>query len=90
MTLVLADGGDACAGPLKGWYYSSQFTPLIVFFMLFLAVVKNTALPHFVRFHCMQVCPVLMPFTNLLYTHYAVWHLSRPCHSSARASAPNI
>lgn len=36
-------------------YYSSQFAPLIVFFLLFLAVVKNTKIPHFVRFNCMQV-----------------------------------
>ncbi|KAK9849128.1 hypothetical protein WJX84_003015, partial [Apatococcus fuscideae] len=52
-------------GPLKGWYYSSQFTPLIVFFMLFLAVVKNTSLPHFVRFHCMQA--VMLDIVVMLF-----------------------
>jgi Chloroplast import apparatus Tic20-like len=36
-------------------YYSSQFAPLVIFFLLFLAVVKNTKVPHFVRFNCMQV-----------------------------------
>ncbi|KAK9818263.1 hypothetical protein WJX72_009724 [[Myrmecia] bisecta] len=41
-------------GPTVGIYYSSQFTPLIVFFLLFLSIVKNTKLPHFVRFNCMQ------------------------------------
>lgn len=43
------------AGPMVRIYYSSQFAPLIVFFLLFLAVVKNTKIPHFVRFNCMQV-----------------------------------
>lgn len=38
-----------------GIYYSSQFAPLIVFFLLFLSVVKNTKLHHFVRFNAMQV-----------------------------------
>ena len=39
-----------------GIYYSSQFAPLVVFFLLFLSVVKNTKLHHFVRFNAMQVC----------------------------------
>lgn len=43
------------AGPLAPLYYSGQFVPLIVFFLLFLAIVKNNKLHHFVRFHCMQV-----------------------------------
>ncbi len=41
-------------------YYSSQFAPLIVFFLLFLAVVKNNKLHHFVRFNCMQVRRTLL------------------------------
>lgn len=41
-------------GPFVGIYYSSQFAPLIVFFLLFLSVVKNTKLHHFVRFNAMQ------------------------------------
>jgi hypothetical protein len=45
----------AYAGPLAPLYYSGQFVPLIVFFLLFLAIVKNTKLHHFVRFNCMQV-----------------------------------
>ena len=44
------------AGPFVGIYYSSQFAPLVVFFLLFLSVVKNTKLHHFVRFNAMQVC----------------------------------
>ncbi len=43
------------AGPLAPLYYSGQFVPLIVFFLLFLSIVKNNKLHHFVRFHCMQV-----------------------------------
>ena len=42
-------------GPFVGIYYSSQFAPLVVFFLLFLSVVKNTKLHHFVRFNAMQV-----------------------------------
>lgn len=42
-------------GPFVGIYYSSQFAPLVVFFLMFLAVVKNNKLSHFVRFNCMQV-----------------------------------
>lgn len=36
-------------------YYSSQFAPLVIFFLVFLTIVKNTKLHHFVRFNCMQV-----------------------------------
>ena len=35
-------------------YYSNQFTPFFVFFALFLAVVRNEKLPHFLRFNAMQ------------------------------------
>ncbi len=35
--------------------------PLIVFFLLFLAIVKNKKLHHFVRFNCMQVS-ICQPF----------------------------
>ena len=42
------------AGPFLNIYYSSQFAPLIIFFLLFLSVVKNFRLHHFTRFHCMQ------------------------------------
>ena len=36
-------------------YFGSQFAPLIIFFVMFLSIVKNTKLHHFVRFNCMQV-----------------------------------
>ncbi len=45
-------GGDAAS-----LYHSSQFAPLIIFFLMFLAVVKNSKLHHFVRFNAMQVRP---------------------------------
>ena len=35
-------------------YYSNSFTPFFVFFALFLAVVRNEKLPHFLRFNAMQ------------------------------------
>ncbi|GAB4820803.1 hypothetical protein N2152v2_007849 [Parachlorella kessleri] len=41
-------------GPFSQIYFSSQFSPLIVFFLMFLAIVKNKKLHHFVRFNCMQ------------------------------------
>ena len=41
-------------GPLLNAYYSNSFTPFFVFFAMFLAVVRNEKLPHFVRFNAMQ------------------------------------
>jgi hypothetical protein len=41
-------------GPLAKIYFSSQFAPLIIFFVMFLSIVKNKNLHHFVRFNCMQ------------------------------------
>lgn len=35
-------------------YWSTQFTPLVIFFLVFLAIVKNRSLHHFVRFNAMQ------------------------------------
>ena len=43
-----------CAGPLSKLYFGSQFAPLIIFFVMFLSIVKNNKLHHFVRFNCMQ------------------------------------
>lgn len=42
------------AGPVSQIYFSSQFAPLIIFFLMFLSIVKNKKLHHFVRFNCMQ------------------------------------
>jgi hypothetical protein len=50
-------------GPMAKIYFSSQFAPLIIFFVMFLSVVKNKNLHHFVRFNCMQASgslPVLV------------------------------
>ena len=52
---------NVCAGPLAPLYYSGQFVPLIVFFLLFLSIVKNNKLHHFVRFHTMQVSAPTSP-----------------------------
>jgi uncharacterized membrane protein len=41
-------------GPMLQAYYSNQFTPFFVFFALYLAVVRNEKLPHFLRFNAMQ------------------------------------
>ena len=54
----------ACAGPLAPLYYSGQFVPLIVFFLLFLSIVKNNKLHHFVRFHTMQVSAPTLPMST--------------------------
>ena len=61
----ICNGMECLAGPLAPLYYSGQFVPLIVFFLLFLAIVKNTKLHHFVRFNCMQVstCNLVLPQT---------------------------
>ena len=59
-------------GPFVDIYYSSQFAPLVVFFLLFLAVVKNTKLPHFVRFNCMQgiMIDIVTMLFNILRTYF--------------------
>lgn len=54
------------AGPFVRIYYCSQFAPLVIFFLLFLAVVKNTKIPHFVRFNCMQ--SVMIDIIVMLFT----------------------
>lgn len=40
--------------PLLQAYYSNSFTPFIVFFALFLVVVRSQKLPHFLRFNALQ------------------------------------
>ena len=44
----------ACAGNFLPLYYSHPYVPLIIFFVLFLALIKNKRLHHFVRFNAMQ------------------------------------
>ena len=50
-------------GPFAKIYYSSQFAPLIIFFLMFLSIVKNKKLHHFVRFNCMQASAGLTCWT---------------------------
>ncbi len=40
--------------PLVGLYYTVRFLPFIVFFALFMLVVRNEAIAHFIRFNTMQ------------------------------------
>lgn len=50
----LYEGMMQLFAPLLQAYYSSWFTPFLVFFSLFLLIVRNKNLPHFVRFNTMQ------------------------------------
>lgn len=54
------------AAPFIKYYYSSQFAPLVVFFLLYLAVVRNTKLHHFVRFHAMQA--TMLDIISMIFT----------------------
>lgn len=40
--------------PLLNIYYGFPFLPLIIFFALYMLVVRNEAVPHFIRFNTMQ------------------------------------
>lgn len=40
--------------PISTFYYSSSFTPLLIFFVVFLAIVRNRRFHHLVRVHAMQ------------------------------------
>ena len=40
--------------PLLAFYYGIQFASLIIFFVLYLAVVRNERINHFIRFNAMQ------------------------------------
>lgn len=37
------------------YYFLSQWTPLVLFFLMYLYVIRNRKLHHFMRFYCMQV-----------------------------------
>ena len=69
---LLPNNAVCVTGPFVDIYYSSQFAPLVVFFLLFLAVVKNTKLPHFVRFNCMQgiMIDIVTMLFNILRTYF--------------------
>lgn len=44
----------ACAVQFTSIYQAHQLVPLVVFFLMFLAIIKNKRLHHFVRFNAMQ------------------------------------
>lgn len=50
------------AGPWQRAYEVNQFVPLLIFFFVFLVVVRNKKLHHFVRFNAMQamMCDILV------------------------------
>ena len=50
--------------PLSILYQSNGFTPLIIFFALFIGVVRNFKVPHFVRYHTMQ--SILLDIVSML------------------------
>ena len=63
---------------LVSLYYSSQFTPLVVFFAMFLAVVRNNRVHHFIRFHCMQavtldICVMLLTLLRSYFPMSFLW-----------------
>jgi len=65
-------------GTLIELYYSSQFTPLIIFFAMYLAVVRNNSLHHFIRFHCMQavtldICVMLLTLVRSYFPPDLMW-----------------
>lgn len=45
---------DAHTGRYIEYYWGHQMVPLVLFFLVFLAIVKNKRLHHFVRFNAMQ------------------------------------
>mmetsp|Transcript_41461 Transcript_41461/g.105041 ORF Transcript_41461/g.105041 Transcript_41461/m.105041 type:complete len:249 (-) Transcript_41461:231-977(-) len=51
--------------PFVSIYYCNSFMPLIVFFLCFLAIVKNTKISHFVRFNTMQA--IMMDIVVMLF-----------------------
>jgi len=51
--------------PFVSIYYVNTFMPLIIFFLCFLAIVKNTKISHFVRFNTMQA--IMMDIVVMLF-----------------------
>ena len=58
--------------PFVSIYYANNFMPLIVFFLCFLAIVKNTKLHHFVRFNTMQavMLDIVVMLFNILRAYF--------------------
>ena len=50
--------------PMLTFYHSSSFTPFLVFFSLYLLVVRNVRIPHFIRFNAMQA--ILIDISQML------------------------
>lgn len=58
-------------GPVAKLYFSSQLAPLVIFFVMFLGVVKNKKLHHFVRFNAMQavMLDIMVMLIHILRTY---------------------
>eukprot|EP00192_Tetraselmis_astigmatica_P020114 CAMPEP_0117666874 /NCGR_PEP_ID=MMETSP0804-20121206/10629_1 /TAXON_ID=1074897 /ORGANISM="Tetraselmis astigmatica, Strain CCMP880" /LENGTH=217 /DNA_ID=CAMNT_0005474489 /DNA_START=201 /DNA_END=855 /DNA_ORIENTATION=+ len=58
--------------PFVSIYYANNFMPLIVFFLCFLAIVKNTKLHHFVRFNTMQaiMLDIVVMLFNIIRAYF--------------------
>ena len=58
--------------PFVTIYYANNFMPLIVFFLCFLAIVKNTKLHHFIRFNTMQavMLDIVVMLFNILRAYF--------------------
>lgn len=55
--------------PLIAVYYGIQFASLIIFFVLYLAVVRNERINHFIRFNAMQaiLISIILTLISLAY-----------------------
>lgn len=58
--------------PLMPYYFLSQWTPLVLFFLMYLYVIRNTKLHHFMRFNCMQaiMLDIITMVFNLLRSYF--------------------
>jgi hypothetical protein len=74
-------------------YYSNSFTPFIVFFALFLVVVRSQKLPHFLRFNALQsmLLDISIMLSGLIIQVQATCHTPSPCrgNSTFRLTCPS-
>ena len=78
---------DAVAiSPVLQVFYSNSFIPFITFFCLFLAVVRNTKLNHFLRYNTMQAILLDICVMLSLISSCSTSPCSSPSPSSATSS----
>ena len=66
--------------PLIPVYYASPFIPLVVFFVVFLAVVRNKKIPHLVRFNACQaimidICAMMFNLLRMYFPAEVRWYV---------------